>query len=150
MVDATTIGSTADTSVQEATFTLTRGLVRREVLDGTSAAVDRTGGDMLGELFIAGQIEKHHYDAGRNFQQLVAAFMADLGIGGYRSCLDISGGGYDASDGNVSVAQEYERTKRRLGAVRFLYLRTELAKPVGAKCNSVEMLRKALDSLGNY
>jgi len=113
-------------------------------------AVDRTGGDMLGELFIAGQIEKHHYDAGRNFQQLVAAFMADLGIGGYRSCLDISGGGYDASDGNVSVAQEYERTKRRLGAVRFLYLRTELAKPVGAKCNSVEMLRKALDSLGNY
>ena len=39
-IDATTIGSTADTSVQEATFTLTRGLVRREVLDGTSAAVD--------------------------------------------------------------------------------------------------------------
>ena len=39
-IDATTIGATADTSVQEATFTLTRGLVRREVLDGTSAAVD--------------------------------------------------------------------------------------------------------------
>jgi hypothetical protein len=39
-IDATTIGSTADTSVQEATFTITRGLVRREVLDGTSAAVD--------------------------------------------------------------------------------------------------------------
>jgi len=39
-IDATTIGSTQDTSVQEATFTLTRGLVRREVLDGTSAAVD--------------------------------------------------------------------------------------------------------------
>jgi hypothetical protein len=39
-IDTTTIGSTADTSVQEATFTLTRGLVRREVLDGTSASVD--------------------------------------------------------------------------------------------------------------
>jgi len=39
-IDATTIGSSADTSVQEATFTLTRGLVRRDVLDGTSAAVD--------------------------------------------------------------------------------------------------------------
>jgi hypothetical protein len=39
-IDATTIGSTADTSVQEATFTLTRGLVRRETLNGTSAAVD--------------------------------------------------------------------------------------------------------------
>jgi hypothetical protein len=39
-IDATTIGSTADTSVQEATFTLTRGLVRRDALDGTSAAVD--------------------------------------------------------------------------------------------------------------
>ena len=39
-IDATTIGSTADTSVQEATFTLTRGLVRRDVLDGTSAALD--------------------------------------------------------------------------------------------------------------
>ena len=39
-IDATTIGSTADTSVQEATFTLTRGLVRREALDGTSAALD--------------------------------------------------------------------------------------------------------------
>jgi len=39
-IDATTIGATADTSVQEATFTLTRGLVRREVLDGTTASVD--------------------------------------------------------------------------------------------------------------
>jgi len=39
-IDATTIGTTADTSVQEATFTLTRGLVRRETLNGTSAAVD--------------------------------------------------------------------------------------------------------------
>jgi hypothetical protein len=39
-IDATTIGTTADTSVQEATFTLTRGLVRRDVLDGTSAALD--------------------------------------------------------------------------------------------------------------
>jgi len=39
-IDATTIGATADTSVQEATFTLTRGLVRRETLNGTSVAVD--------------------------------------------------------------------------------------------------------------
>ncbi len=39
-IDATTIGTTQDTAVQEATFTLTRGLVRRDGLDGTSAAVD--------------------------------------------------------------------------------------------------------------
>jgi len=108
-------------------------------------AVDRTGGDMLGELFIAGKIERSHLDIGRHVQWLIDAATSDMGVKGFRSCLDMTGGGYDATDGSEAIALAYSRLKRKLGPVTFPYLRTELAKPVGAKCNNVEMLRRALE-----
>ena len=110
-------------------------------------AVDKTGGDMLGELYHAGEIEKHHFDAGREFQSLCAQWQADIGLGGYRSCLDITGGGYDATDGNAALNRRYEEMKHKLGAARFGYLRTELDKPAGQRPQSVEVLRRALEGL---
>jgi hypothetical protein len=110
-------------------------------------AVDKTGGDMLGELYHAREIEKHHFDAGRAFQQLCALWQAELGIGSFRSCLDITGGGFDATDGNAALNRRYEAVKQRLGAARFLYLRTELDKGAGQRPKSVEVLRRALEGL---
>jgi hypothetical protein len=116
------------------------------IANRNAPAVDRTGGDMLGELYATGQIEKPHFDAGRAFQALCDAFTSDMGVKGFRSCLDMTGGGYDATDGSEAIAKAYDRLKHKLGAVRFAYLRTELSKPAGAKCKSVEMLRRALES----
>ncbi len=110
-------------------------------------SVDITGGDMLGRLYAAGEIAKHHHDAGRDFQALLAAYHADMGLGSYRSCLDIGAGGYDATDGNAAIARRFAAMLLKIGTPRYLYLRTELDKPHDAKPASVEMLRRALEGL---
>jgi len=103
--------------------------------------------DYIGKLYAMKLIEYHHHEAARLFQGIVAAFQADLPIGGYRSCLAEGFGGYDAGDGNPEAVREYERMKRKLGAVRFIYLRNETAKPADARVRDVDVLKRALDAV---
>jgi hypothetical protein len=103
--------------------------------------------DYIGKLYAMKLIEYHHHEAARLFQSIVAAFQADLPIGGYRSCLAEGVGGYDAGDGNPEAMREYERMKRKLGAVRFIYLRNETAKPADARVRDVDVLKRALDAV---
>lgn len=103
--------------------------------------------DMIGELFATEQITSSHHEAARLFQEIVAAYQADLGLRSYRSCLDDSTGGHDAGDGDPRAVQRYDDLKRRLGPVRFVYLRSELDKPAGAICRDLDVLKKSLDRL---
>lgn len=103
--------------------------------------------DYIGRLYAEGLIQYHHHEAARHFQAIVAAFMADLPLAGYRSCLAEGFGGYDGGDGNPAAARAYEAMKHKLGAVRFAYLRTETEKPADAKRGSVEWLRRALEAV---
>jgi hypothetical protein len=101
--------------------------------------------DYIGKLYAMKLIEYHHHEAARLFQSIVAAFQADLPIGGYRSCLAEGVGGYDAGDGNPEAMREYERMKRKLGGATFRYLQTEISKPSDAKPFAVSILRAALE-----
>jgi hypothetical protein len=103
--------------------------------------------DYIGKLYAMKLIEYHHHEAARLFQGIVAAFQADLPIGGYRSCLAEGFGGYDGGDGNPEAVRDYERMKRKLGAVRFVYLRNETAKPADARVRDVDVLKRALDAV---
>ena len=95
-IDATTIGSTADTSVQEATFTLTRGLVRRDALDGTSAAVDTVAPvarqarlEIVRYFTNRNELDKFLLKSERKIR--IAVTGPTLGVGNYEFTLDFYG-----------------------------------------------------------
>ena len=102
--------------------------------------------DMIGRLYTQRALNLQQHDAARDFQSIVAAFQAELGLGGYRSCLADDGGGYDAGDGNPAVFAAYEGMKRRLGAVRFMFLRSECDKGPERNPGNLALLRNALDA----
>lgn len=103
--------------------------------------------DMIGRLYAQHAITYAQFEAARTFQDIVAAFHAELGIAGYRSCLADNAGGYDGSDGNPDTIRAYDAMKRRLGAVRFLFLRTECDKPSERHPGNLAALRIALDAM---
>lgn len=103
--------------------------------------------DMIAALYSAGQITAGQHDAARLFQQIVASWIAELALNGYRSCLDFSGGGYDSGDGDPSVKAAHDALKAKLGAVRYLYLRSEVEKPADRSPADIGMLRTALDAI---
>ncbi len=95
-IDATTIGSSADTSVQEATFTLTRGLVRRDALDGTSAAVDTVAPvarqarlEIVRYFTNRNELDKFLLKSERKIR--IAVTGPTLGVGNYEFTLDFYG-----------------------------------------------------------
>lgn len=105
------------------------------------------GSDMIGALYASEQITPGQHDAARLFQSVVAAWIGELGTSGYRSCLDISVGGYDSGDGDPSVKAAHDALKAKLGAVRYLYLRSEVDKPADRSPADIETLRTALDAI---
>jgi len=101
--------------------------------------------DMIGRLFATGQIDYAQHVAARQFQEITDAGIAELGCTGYRSCLAGGIGGHDGGDGNAVAWRAYDAMKRRLGAVRFAFLRTETEKPHDARPADLVALRNALD-----
>ena len=116
------------------------------VASRTAPAVDDAC-DYIGRLYAMKLIEYHHHEAARMFQDIIAAFMADLPITGFRSCLAGGTGAYDSGDGNPAAVKAYDSMKRKLGAVRFAYLRTQVDKPSDAPIKDVDVLRNALDAV---
>jgi hypothetical protein len=103
--------------------------------------------DMIGALHCAGRITYAQEQAARLFQEILAAYLAEYGLGGYRSCLAGDTRAFDAGDGNPDAWAAHDTLKRRLGAVRYAFLRTEVDKPNGAKPQDMDALRKALDAI---
>jgi hypothetical protein len=72
--------------------------------------------DMVGQLRAAQQITQSQEQAARTWQQLRAAYLAELPeISGYRSCIDPSVPGFDDSDGDPVVIERYREVERALG-----------------------------------
>ena len=101
--------------------------------------------DMIGRLFATGQIDYAQHVAARQFQEIVDAGIAELGCTGYRSCLAGGIGGHDGDDGNPAAWRAYDAMKRRLGAVRFAFLRMETEKGPTEYPQDIAVLRRALD-----
>jgi len=102
--------------------------------------------DMIGRLFAQHALTYPQYEAARTFQAIVAAFHIELGVSGFKSCLSENLGGYDGTDGNAEVFKAYDGMKRRLGAIRFMFLRTECDKPAERHPGNLALLRNALDA----
>lgn len=83
--------------------------------------------DCIAALMLPGSdgkasLTQEQHDAARDWQALRAIILGDLGVGGYRSCLDISGGGYDSTDGDVETANRWHRLRLALGPDRVAVL----------------------------
>lgn len=103
--------------------------------------------DMIGALYASRQITSGQHDAARLFQAVLDDYLSEFGVPGYRSCLAGGVGGQDNSDGDVEAFKRHRAMQHKLGATRYLYLRSELAKGADRKPASVEMLRRALDAI---
>ena len=102
--------------------------------------------DMIGRLYAEGQLTDGQEMAARQWQEIHAAYDTEIGCKGYRSCLDISSGGYDGSNGNPALMREYRRLLRALGSAAAI-LRRECAKGPDEKPGHIAFLRVALDKL---
>lgn len=102
--------------------------------------------DMIGRLYAEGQLTDGQEMAARQWQEIHAAYEAEIGCKGYRSCLDIGSGGYDGSDGNPAVMREYRRLLKALGSAAAI-LRRECAKGPDDKPGDIAWLRLALNKL---
>lgn len=104
--------------------------------------------DMIAALHTDGDISYAQEQNARLFQEVRAAWLGELALSGYRSCLDIGATGYDATDGNPAAIKSHDAMKRRLGVVRYLYIATEVEKGSHQVPASLETLRRALDAIG--
>jgi hypothetical protein len=103
--------------------------------------------DMIGRLYAEGQIDDGQEMAARQWQEVHAAYRAELDVKSYRSCLDISSGGYDGGDGNPRAVAEYRRLTKALGASATAILSIECAKGPERQPQHIAFLRIALDRL---
>ena len=103
--------------------------------------------DMIGRLYATRQITSAQHDAARLFSEILDAWLVELALPGYRSCLAGGSGGYDGGDGNPEAARAHDRMKSKLGSVCYLYIRSELEKPADREPASLKMLRLALDKI---
>lgn len=101
--------------------------------------------DMIGSLYQSGKISTSQEQAARLFQELRAAFVAELGTSGYGSCLADNTQGYDASDGNPEAIARYRTLEDRIGVLMTQTLTVECDKGPSDKPWDLAVLRNALD-----
>lgn len=112
-----------------------------------SEHVTNLASDMIGRLHCDGQITTAQEQAARHFQRVWHDYRASLPLKGYRSCLDISAGGYDGSEGDPRAEREWADLKRRVGGIVTAVLVSEIDKPTEAKPHIIGQLRFALDKV---
>ena len=104
--------------------------------------------DMAGALYQARKISQQQLEAARSFQEVRAAYVAELGVAGYRSCLAGGVGGHDDSDGNPEVFRAYRQITRGLSPRQVVTLERGLdLSPADAGCLTVHLIRSALDAI---
>jgi len=105
--------------------------------------------DMAGSLFHRREITEQQLEAARAFQEVRAAYVAELGVAGYKSCLAGGVGGHDEGDGNPEVFKAYRHITRKLSKPQIRVLEVGLDMPpeqVGSL--TVWKLRDAIDAIG--
>lgn len=103
--------------------------------------------DMLGRLYISGQITTSQEQAARTFQQVRAAYIQELGTKGYGSCLADNQSGYDGGDGDPSVIAEYTALEWKVGRINIACLKIECDKSADQSPGDLGALRRALDAV---
>lgn len=104
--------------------------------------------DMVGLLYYRQQISSKHEQAARLFQQVRAAYLAELPeVSGYKSCLAGTVPGFDDGDGDADVIERYRSMERAAG----LHGRRELLWVCddNQRPRNVELLRWALEAVAD-
>lgn len=101
--------------------------------------------DMIALLMLPpAQLDGIQHDAARDWQELRADVAAEIGLRGYRSCLDISIAGHDETDGNAPLMAYWRMVNRVLGPRRVALLDAVCVE--GAKPVDLEAFKAALDA----
>ena len=103
--------------------------------------------DMIGRLFVSKQITEQQAQEARTCSEVYAAYREEIGISESKSCLAVSSGGFDPSDGNEAVFKRYYAMRDRIGRVKTSLLQTECGKAADDKPHNLSALRNALDCL---
>lgn len=101
--------------------------------------------DMIGRLGYEGKLNGTQVEAARTFQELRAGYVAELGVPGYGSCLDVEPSGHDSGDGNVQAVRTYEAMSDRIGRIKTAILCDECDKGPDQQPDNLEVLRNALN-----
>tara|TARA_R110000782_G_scaffold11741_4_gene35435 strand:+ start:5115 stop:5627 length:513 start_codon:yes stop_codon:yes gene_type:complete len=105
--------------------------------------------DMIGRLMVSKQITDEQAQAARGFMDIYAAYLVEIGITESKSCLAVSSGGFDPSDGNEAVYKHYYAIRDRIGSAKTSLLQTECGKAADDKPVNLAALRNALDCLAS-
>lgn len=103
--------------------------------------------DEIGRLYQAGRITSAQEQAARHYQELRAAYIAELpDVKGYRSCLAGSVPGFDDGDGNADVIRAFRSIEARmtLAQRREMLIVCDMEQ----RPRSLDTLRGALDAIG--
>jgi len=100
--------------------------------------------DLIGVLFKRGKITGDEEQAARHFQRIRAAYVAELGVTGYRSCLDQTRGGHDDSDGDLAAIAAYDSLRQLLGPRHCAFVARETDKPATQRAEDLRRLKLAL------
>ena len=103
--------------------------------------------DMIGVLFESRKITGTQEQAARTFQQIYAAYLEELGVIGFKSCLAGSIKGHDESDGDPEKIAAYRSLEKRIGRLKMACLRIECDKLPNQHPQSLTALRQALDAV---
>lgn len=101
--------------------------------------------DMIGRLHQDGKLTISQEQAARTWQELHTAYVAELEVPGYKSCIAGSTSGHDESDGNPEVVQAYYALRDRIGRPKSALLASECYKQPHERCKDLPSLRNALD-----
>lgn len=101
--------------------------------------------DMIGRLDVEGKLTNEQVQAARTFEGIWRSYQDEIGVAGYGSCLDQSGGGYDGGEGNPDVYREWKALCDKIGRVAVACLRTEISKGPDGQPDNLERLRVFLE-----
>jgi hypothetical protein len=103
--------------------------------------------DLIGVLYKRGRITTAEEQAARHFQKVRAAYLQEIGIAGYRSCLDITKAGHDDSDGDFAVIAADAELRDVLGARVYSFVARETDKPATQRAEDLRRLKIALQKI---
>lgn len=104
--------------------------------------------DMIGRLFIEKKITAQQLESARAFQDVYEPYKAELGLGGFKSCLAGGSGGHDDGDGNPEAFKAYYAMRDKVGAVVTACLSIETAKLADEQPRDLAGLRNSLNRMG--
>jgi len=103
---------------------------------------------MIGRLLVERKLSQEQAQNARMFSEVYHAYKEEIGIAESKSCLAISSGGFDPSDGNPAVYKTYYALRDKIGRVKVAFLQDECDKPADGVPYDLPALRNALDCLG--